>query len=163
MEKRIIEEAMKKMLLAAALIVIFGFRFCVGSGEKPHFVNISFTVWKSKMKPMEAAHMIHAPIQRACRDSWGHDLVSLDVSDRKPHNKLFEKDNLRFVLTAEYKDRLTIQVFEKDKEIFMFVHNRPSTIDYIFYDTDGHTYLVDLCYTVGNHPIGLLSPGILKK
>jgi len=67
------------------------------------------------------------------------------------------------VLTAEYKERLTTQVFERDKEIFMFVHNRPSTIDYIFYGTDGHTYLVELCYSIGNHPIGLLSPGILKK
>jgi hypothetical protein len=163
MAKRITEDIMKKTLLAAALIVIFGFRFCVGSGEEPHFMNISFAVWKSKMKPMEAAHMIHALIQRAYIDSWDHDLVSLDVSDRKPHEKFFEKDNFRFVLTAEYKERLTIQVFEKDKEIFMFVHNRPSTIDYVFYGTDGHTYLVELCYTVGNHPIGLLSPGILRK
>jgi len=143
---------MKKMLLATALMAIFGFRFCVGSGEEPHFVNISFTVWQSKMKPMEAAHMIHAPIPRVYRNSWNHDLVSLDVSDRKPH-----------ILTAEYKEQLTIQVFEKDKEIFMFVHNRPSTIDYIFYGTDGYTYLMELCYTIGNHPIGLVSPGILKK
>ncbi len=157
------EEVMKKILLAAALIVIFGFRFCVGSGEEPHFVNISFTVWQSKMKPAEAAHMIHTPIPRVYRDSWNHDLVSLDVSDRKPHKKFFEKDNLRFILTAEYKERLTIQVFEKDKEIFMFIHNRPSTIDYIFYGTDGYTYVMELCYTIGNHPIGLLSPGILKK
>ena len=163
MEKRITEEVMKKMLLATALMAIFGFRFCVGSGEEPHFVNISFTVWQSKMKPMEAAHMIHAPIPRVYRNSWNHDLVSLDVSDRKPHKKLFEKDNFRFVLTAEYKEQLTIQVFEKDKEIFMFVHNRPSTVDYIFYGTDGLTYLMELCYTIGNHPIGLLSPGILKK
>jgi len=159
---------MKKTLLAAVLIVIFGFRFCVRSGEEQHFVNISFTVWQTKMKPMGAAHIeagnrFNNPIPRVYRDSWNHDLVSLDVSDRKPQKKFFEKDNFRFVLTAEYRERLTIQVFEKDKEIFMFVHHRPSTIDYIFYDTDGHTYLVELCYTVGNHPIGLLSPGILKK
>jgi len=37
------------------------------------------------------------------------------------------------------------------------------SFDYIFYGTDGHTYLVELCYSIGNHPIGLLSPGILKK
>ena len=159
---------MKKMLLATALIVVFGFTSCAGSGEEPHYVNISFTVWQSKMKPMGAAHIeagnrINTPIPRVYRDSWNHDLVSLDVSDREPHIKFFEKDNFRFVLTAEYKERLTIQVFEKDKEIFMFVHNRPSTIDYIFYSTDGPTYLMEVCYTIGNHPIGLLSPGILKK
>lgn len=37
------------------------------------------------------------------------------------------------------------------------------SFDYIFYGTDGHTYLVELCYSIGNHPTGLLSPGILKK
>ena len=46
---------------------------------------------------------------------------------------------------------------------FTFVHKRPSTVNYVFCGTDDLTYLIELTYTIGNHPIGLLSPGILKN
>lgn len=163
MEKKIGEDAMKKMLWTTVLIVAIGLPSRASSGEGPLFVNISFTVWQSKTEPVKIARMINTPIPRVCRDSWNHDLVSLDVSDRKPKTKIFEKENFRFVLTAEYKDRLTIQVFEKEKELFRFVHNRPSTVNYIFYGSDHKTYLMEMTYTTDKHPIGLLSPGILKK
>jgi len=154
---------MKKMLIAVVMVLFF----CLGSwsetSEKPHYVNLSFAAWQSKWGPTETARMINTSIPIVLRDSWCHDLVSLDVSDRKPQIKVFEKEDFRFVLTAEYKAQLTIQVFEKEKELFRFVHNRPSTVNYIFYGSDHKTYLMEATYTADNHPIGLLSPGILKK
>jgi hypothetical protein len=73
-----------------------------------------------------------------------------------------EKDQFRFVLNAEPDSLLALQVFEEDKEMFRFVHTRPSAADYIFYGTDGLTYLMEVTYTEGNHRIGLVSLGILK-
>ena len=154
---------MKKMVLAAIMVLLIGLVSWPEIRRVPQYVNISFTLWQSEAEPMEIARMINTPIPRVYRDSWNHDLVSLDVSDRKSHTKILEKDNFRFVLTAEYRDRLTIQVFEKEKELFRFVYNRPSTVDTIFYGSDRKTYMMELTYTADNHPIGLLSPGILKK
>jgi hypothetical protein len=154
---------MKKSQIAMVLVLLFGIGSWSDTRRIPHYVNISFTLWQSKAEPLELAPMINTPIPRVYRDSWNHDLVSIDVSDRKSHTKILEKDNFRFVLTAEYKDRLTIQVFEKEDELFRFIHNRPSTVNYIFYGSDHKTYMIELTYTANNHPIGLLSPGILKK
>jgi hypothetical protein len=157
------EVPMKKMAMVVMMVLLLVLISRPETCEQQQYVNISFTVWKSKAEPTKIAQMIGTPIPRVYRDSWNHDLVSLDVSDRKSHTKILEKDNFRFVLTAEYRDRLTIQVFEKEKELFRFVYNRPSTVDTIFYGSDRMTYMMELTYTADNHPIGLLSPGILKK
>ena len=154
---------MKKMLIAAVTTLLFSLGSWPDMGGEPYYVNVSFAAWQSKRGPAETARMIHTPIPIVLRDSWCHDLVSLDVSGRKPQTKSFEKEGFRFVLTAEYKTKLTIQVFEKEKELFRFVHNRPSTVNYIFYGSDHKTYLMELTYTADNHPVGFLSPGILKK
>jgi len=156
---------MKKILIAVVMVLLFGLDLDSWSdmGGEPYYVNVSFAAWQSKRGPTETARLIHTPIPIVLRDSWCHDLVSLDVSDRKPQTKIFEKEDFRFVLTAEYKAHLTIQVFEKEKELFRFVHNRPSTVNYIFYGSDHKTYLMEVTYTADNHPVGLLSPGILKK
>ena len=154
---------MKKMIMIVTMVLSLSLSSWPETRRVPHYVNISFTLWQSKAEPMEMARMINTPIPRVYRDSWIHDLVSLDVSDRKSHTKILEKDNFHFVLTAEFKDMLTIQVIEKEKELFRFIHNRPSTVDYIFYGSDHLTYMIELTYTADNHPIGLLSPGILKK
>ncbi len=150
-------------MMIVTVVLLFTFGSWPETREERQYVNLNFTVWQSKTEPMELARMLNTPIPRVYRDSWNHDLVSLDVSDRRPHIKIFEKDNFCFVLTAEYKDRLTIQVFEKGKELFRFVHNKPSTVDYIFYGSDRMTYMMEVTYTADNHPIGLISPGILKK
>jgi hypothetical protein len=157
------EVTMKKTLTGVVIVLMFYLGSWPEMNGEPYYVNLSFAVWQSKRGPAETARMIHTPIPIVLKDSWCHDLVSLDVSDRKPQTKIFEKENFRFVLTAEYKDRLTIQVFEKEKELFRFVHNRPSTVNYIFYGSDHKTYLMEMTYTTDKHPIGLLSPGILKK
>ena len=154
---------MKKMLIAVVMVLFF----CLGSwsetSEKPHYVNLSFAAWQLENGAAEAVHKINTPIPEVFRDSWICDFVTLDVTDGKPSTKVVEKDGFRFVLTAKYKDRLTIQIIEKEKELFRFVHNRPSTVNYIFYGSDHKTYLMEATYTADNHPIGLLSPGILKK
>jgi hypothetical protein len=157
------EERMKKMTLVLTMIFVSALVSGAGMGVERQYVNVSFTLWQSKAEPEELARMINIPIPRLYRDSWHHDLVSLDVSDGKAHTKIFTKDKFRFVLTAEGENRLTLQVIEKNKEIFRFIHNRPSTADYIFYGSDHKTYMVELTYTKGNYPIGLLSPGIIKK
>lgn len=154
---------MKKILLSVLMILLFSLGVRPKMGSEPQYVNLSFAIWQSERGPAETARMIHTPIPIIFRDSWGHDLVSLDVSDCRPQTKIFAKENFRFVLTAEYRAQLTIQVFEKEKELFRFVHNRPSTVNYIFYGSDHKTYLMEVHYTADRHPIGLLSPGILKK
>lgn len=155
---------MKKRLLSVVMILLFSLGVRPKMGSEPQYVNLSFAVWKLKHRgPEGTARMIYTPIPIVLRDSWCHDLVSLDVSGRKPQTKIFVKENFRFILTVEYKAQLTIQVFEKEKELFRFVHNRPSTVNYIFYRSDHKTYLMEVTYTADSHPIGLLSPGILKK
>ena len=154
---------MKKTLLSMVMILLFGLGYWPEMSGEPNYINLSFTVWQSKRGPAEIARMIHTPIPMVLRDSWCHDLVSLDVSDRIPRTKIFAKENFRFILTADYKAQLTIQVFEKEKEFFRFVHNRPSTVNYIFYGSDHKTYLMEVTYSTGKNPIGLFSPGIQKK
>lgn len=154
---------MKKTLIAVVMVLLLGLGSWSETRGESYYVNLSFTVWQMENGAAEAVHRINTPIPEVFRESWICDFVSFDVSDRKAATKVVEKDGFRFVLTAEYKNRLTIQVFEKEKELFRFVHNRPSTVKYIFFGAGGQTYLIEATYTTGNHKIGLLSPGILKK
>jgi hypothetical protein len=154
---------MKKMIMTAMTILLFSFSWGLEGRREKRYVNLGFTVWKLEKGPSEAACRINTPIPEVFRESWICDFITFDVTDGTSAAKVVEKDGIRFVLTAEYRDRLTIQVFEKKQEILRLVHKRASTVDYIFYGADGLTYLMELTYTAGNHPIGLLSPGILKK
>jgi len=154
---------MKKILLTALLIVALGLPSWAGSGEERHYVNLSFTVWQLENGAAEAASRIDTQIPELLRESWICDFAAFDVTGGQPTTKVVEKDGFRLVMTAEYKAQLTIQVFEKEKELFRFVHNRPSTVDYIFYGSDNKTYMMEVTFTADNYPIGLLSPGILKK
>jgi hypothetical protein len=131
--------------------------------DERHYVNLSFIVWKLENGPTEAALRINTPIPEVLNESWVCDILSFDVSEGKPVSKIEEKDGFRFILTAEPNIKLTIQVYEKEKELFRFVHNRPSTVNTIFYSSDSRAYLIEATHTASNHPIGLLSPGILKK
>jgi hypothetical protein len=154
---------MKKTLTGVTIVLMS----CLGSWSETHeerqYVNLSFTVWQLKNGVAEAALRINTPIPEVLKESWICDFVSFDVTDGKAATKVVEKDGFQFVLTADYKDRLTIQVCEKKEEQFWFVHNRPSTVNYIFYGINSRTYLIEVTYTADNHPTGLLSPGILKK
>jgi len=157
------EVTMKKMMMIVTMVILFN----LGSWSEIHkerqYVNLSFTVWQLKNGVAEAVHRINTPIPEVFRESWICDFVAFEVSEGKATTKVVEKDGFRFVLTAEPNGKLTIQVFEKEKELFRFVHNRPSSVKYIFYGSDHMTYMMELTYTVDNHPIGLLSPGIMKK
>ncbi len=158
------EVRMKKAMTAAFLLAILvGMGLSREAREERQYANICFTVWQMKDGASEAARRIGTPIPEVFRESWTSDIFSLDVTEGKPAARIVEKDHYRFVLTAEPDNRLAIQVFEKDKEIFRFVHTRPSSADYIFTGTDGLTYLMEVTYSSGNHRIGLVSPGILKK
>ena len=154
---------MKKTAMALTTVLLLTLISWAEAIEERRYVNLSFTVWQLENGAKEAVNRINTPIPEVLRKSWICDFVSLDVTDEMATAKVVEKDSFRFVLSAEYKDMLTIQVFEKEKEIFRFIHNRPSTVDYIFYGADGMTYMIELTYTSNNHPIGLLSPGIQKK
>lgn len=154
---------MKKLAAAATLVILIGMSSSLEAREERKYANVCFTVWQMKDGASEAARRIGTPIPEVFKESWISDIFSLDVTEGKPAAKIVEKDRFRFVLTAEHDSRLDIQVFEKNKEIFRFVHIRPSAADYIFYGTDGLTYLMEVTYTEGNHRIGLVSPGILKN
>ena len=87
------EDRMKKMLIAAVTVLLFSFGSWPKISGEPYYVNLSFAVWQSKRGPADTARMIYTPIPIVLRDSWCHDLVSLDLSGRKPQIKIFEKEN----------------------------------------------------------------------
>jgi hypothetical protein len=154
---------MKKMLITMVAVLWFSLGSWSGTHEDRQYVNLNFTVWKLEKGVKEAIQRINTPIPEIFRESWIYKIISFDVTDGKAATKAVEKDGLRFVLIAKPKGKLTIQVHELGKELFKIVHNRPSTVDTIFYDSKNQTYLVEVTYTADDHPIGLLSPGILKK
>ena len=154
---------MKKMLTVMVAVFLFGLGSLSETHEERQYVNLSFTVWQLKNGVAEAARRINTPIPEVFRESWICDFAGLDITYGKAATRVVEKDGFRFVLTAELKEKLTIQVFEKEKELFQFIHNRPSTVDYIFYGSDHKTYLMEITYTADNHPTGLFPPGIRIK
>ncbi|UCE41447.1 MAG: hypothetical protein JSV17_00180 [Candidatus Aminicenantes bacterium] len=154
---------MKKTLTAMVMVLVFSFFSWSEIREEQRYVNLSFTVWQLENGAAEAAQRINTPIPEVVRESWINDFVTFDISDGNAPAKIVEKDGFRFVLTAEYENRLTIQVYEKEKELFRLIHNRPSAAVYIFFGSDRKTYMMELNHTADNHPIGPLSPGIQRK
>jgi hypothetical protein len=157
------EDTMKKMLLTTVMVLLISLVSWPETRQERHYVNLSFTVWKLKNGPSEALRRINTPIPEVFRESWICDFMAFDVTQGKPASRELNKDGLRFVLTAEPHGKLTIQVYEREKEVFRFVHNRPSTVNTIFYGANSRSYLIEATHTAGSHPIGLVSPGILKK
>jgi len=154
---------MKKMLVTTLMVLSVILGSWTETRKESRYVNLSFTVWKLENGLSEAARRINTPIPEVLRESWIYDFMALDVTEEKTVKRAIEKEGLRFVLTAEEAGRLTIQVYEKEKEVLRFVHSRPSTVNTIFYDTDSRAYLIEAFHTVNNHPIALVSPGIMKK
>ncbi len=157
------EDRMKKIQVAMVMAIFIGLGSWAGSLKERHYVNLSFTVWQLESGPSEAVHRLNTPIPEVLRESWICEILAFDVTDGNPAAKRLEKDGIRFVLTAEPNARLTIQVYEKENERFRFVHCRPSTVNTIFYGAGSRTYLIEATHTADNHPLGLVSPGILKK
>jgi hypothetical protein len=162
-ETQILEGTMKKMLVTTLMVLSVSLGSWTESRKESRYVNLSFTVWKLENGPSEAARRINTPIPEVLRESWICDFMVLNVTEEKTVTRAMEKEELRFVLTAEEAGRLIIQVYEKEKEVLRFAHNRPSTVNTIFYDIYGRTYLIEATHTVNDHPIALVSPGILKK
>jgi hypothetical protein len=162
-ETQILEDTMKKMLVTTLMVLSVILGSWTETRKESRYVNLSFTVWKLENGLSEAARRINTPIPEVLRESWIYDFMALDVTEEKTVKRAIEKEGLRFVLTAEEAGRLTIQVYEKEKEVLRFVHSRPSTVNTIFYDTDSRAYLIEAFHTVNNHPIALVSPGIMKK
>lgn len=131
--------------------------------ETRSYMNLAFTVWHLEYGLSEAAQKVSAPIPQVFKESWINDFIHFDLSRKKPETKVIEKESIRFVITAEQDQSLTIRVIEEGKDRFIFTHSRPSTANYLFYGLDGRTHFIKACYSIDNHPIGLLSPGIRKK
>ena len=154
---------MRKVIGITILAITLGFGSWIVAAKKSYYGNLSFTVWKLEKGPEEILQIIGAEISKVIRDSWIHTMFSLDVSDGNPHTKILERDGFRFILTMRYKNRLDIQIFEKDKEKFIFHHKRSSTARYIFYDEESKGYLIEAVFTGGDNRIGLIGPGISIK
>ena len=154
---------MKKMMLATVMVLLIVLGSLTETHEERHYVNLTFTVWKLENGPSDFARRINTPIPEVLRESWICNFMSFDVTDGKPSSRELIKEGLRFVLTAEIEGRLTILAYEKEKELFRFVHHRPSTVNTLFYGADSRAYLIEATHTADNHPMGLVSPGILKK
>lgn len=154
---------MKKMTMTVMTLLLL----ILLAGAEPHgerqYANLSFTVWQLENGAKEAVNRINTPIPEVFRESWIYEFVSMDITDGAAVNKVVKKDGLRFVLTAGTNNKLSIQVLEKENELLQIVLSRPSTVDTIFYGSGNRPYLIESTYTTGNHPIGILSPGIVKK
>ena len=154
---------MKKMTMVVMTVLLLSLISWAEAIEERKYVNVSFTVWQLENGAKEAALRINTPIPEVFQESWIYEFAALDISAGKAATKAVEKNGLRFDLIAEPNEKLSIQVLEKEIELFKTVHSKPATVDTIFYGSGCKTYLMELTYTAGNHPIGLLSPGIKKK
>ena len=157
------EVSMKKMAMALMTLLLLTLISWADAIEERKYVNVSFTVWKLENGAKKAALRINTPIPEVFRESWIYEFVSMDITEGKAVTKAMEKDGLRFVLTAEPNKKLAIHVIEKEKDLLRIVLCRPSTIDTIFYGSGCKTYMIELFYSADDHPIGVFSPGIMKK
>jgi hypothetical protein len=157
------EETMKKLTIIVMIILTFGLTLLSEIPEKRQYVNLSFTVWKLESGPSEAILRINTPIPKVLRESWICHFMAFDVTQGKAVSRELNRDEFRFILTAEPNAKLTIQVYEREKEEFRFVHNRPSTVNTIFYGANNRAYLIETTHTAADHPLGVFSPGISKK
>jgi hypothetical protein len=154
---------MKKKNLALIVVFFWGLASQAETQKEPLYINLSFTVWQLENGFEEAVYRVNTPVPKVFKESWIYDFIAFDISGKKPVTKTIEKETTRFVLTAEHNHHLTIRVFEKEKERFSFTHNRPSTANYFFYGENNRPCFIEVFYSVNSNPIGLLSPGIIKK
>ncbi len=153
---------MKRIALTAAMILALGFGIWGSCSKKPAYGNISFSVWRLDSDYGNLNSAIKAPVEKSIKESWIFETVSFISADKDTNKKAFTKKDLTFYLIMESDEGLLIKISEKGEHRFTFKHHKASSASYIFHGIDFVPYLIRVTFTTGDHPIGIIGPGIRK-
>lgn len=156
---------MKKPALVILLIIsLLPSAAAMEKDSSPLYANIHITLWKLEMGPSEAAERLSTPIPRVYTESFLSSSYSLDLSDGNSHNRSLAKEDVHIHLNMNTPCRMaSFRVTKKGKERLHLIISNSASHHSIFYDEDSQAYLLDVGVTFSSHPIGLLSPGILRR
>ena len=160
--KGIKEAEMKRMFLTAVILMLFGFCIYGESVEKPRYGNIFLSVWRLDADYGNITTAINAPIEKTIKESWLFESIILELDKPNSPEKIITKDSFKFHISAEANGMLLITISENTRNILSFKHHRPSSAEYILYGSDFVPYLINVTFTVNDHPIGIIGPGIRK-
>jgi len=154
-----------KMKIFLALVLSL-MAFSLLSAEENHpkqlYANLVFTVFELDDVKTDIASKIDIPIPEVYTQSWIHTHVSFDIADGTARKKVINKEEYRFILSADSEKNLSIQIMHKNQDRFYFEHRQPSTAHYIFYGPDNRVFLMEVLFTTANHRMGPIGPGIRK-
>lgn len=151
---------MKRMFLSLVILILFGFGLWGESIEKPEYGNILLSVWRLDADHRNITPAINATIEKTIKESWLFESVVLDLSEKNSHAKIISKGSFKYQISVESNKTLLINISENNRNIFTFKHMRPSSAKSIFYGSDFVPYLVNVTFTVNDHPVGIIGPGI---
>jgi len=160
--KGIKEAEMKRTFLTAVILMLFGFSIWGESNEKPRYGNIFLSVWRLDSDYGNITTAITSPIENTIKESWLFESIVLELDKPNSREKIITKDSFKFNVSVEANGMLLITISENTRNILSFKHHRPSSAEYILYGSDFAPYLINVTFTVNDHPIGIIGPGIRK-
>jgi len=154
----------KKSILAIGIMctVLSVTQWAEKKTDHPQYANIFITVWQLENDHSDFLSKLQAPIPEVYAESWLYSSFYQDISDGELRTKSLEKEKFRFDLTTGKPDELTIQVWETGKVIFKNIHQRSSTLRTIFYDSSSRPFLLEVCFSCSDHPVGIFGIGPRK-
>lgn len=153
---------MKRMFSTAVLLMLFVFCIWGESYEKPRFGNIFLSVWRLDTDYGNISAAITSPIKKTIKESWLFESIVLDLDKPNSPEKIITKERFKFHVSVKSDGILLITISENSRNILTFKHHRPSSAEYILYGSDFAPYLINVTFTVDDHPIGIIGPGIRK-
>ena len=141
---------------ALAVLILVG-AIGMGAAEEPQrFANVSFTFWKAGSG---AGGIIGF---RELREVLIGDTLSIPLAGSEAASRVIEKEGYRFVLSVESKEGLVIDIFRGGAALHGIRMAGPSGSEFIFYDGNSRKHGIDVTFTVNDHRIGMVSPGIRR-
>lgn len=155
---------MKKYILLTAILVIFyGDGFSINKEEYKEY-NLFFSVSKCLYSEKKRIDSVAYDVQKTLVEEIN---IKINSIDKKPYLKNYVTEDFVFNVILTFEDFLTIRVYEKGIEIFMFKQNKNSTVRYIFYDKNSKPYLIEAGLSISIGAIGAAMPrppfGLCKK
>lgn len=160
--KGIKEAEMKRTFLTAVILMLFGFCICGESVEKPRYGNIFLSVWRLDADYGNITTAIIAPIEKTIKESWLFESIILELDKPNSSEKIITKESFKFHFSVKSDGILVITISENNRNILSFKHYRPSSAEYILYGSDFAPYLINVTFTLNDHQIGIIGPGIRK-
>ncbi len=155
---------MKKEIFPVLVLSLAAFCSLILNAENPDrlYANCVITVFKLDNLEGDVVSKLKMPIPEVYTKSWLHTSLSLDITAEKPQIEMLEKEDLSFILSAESPGKLSIKVMDKNQARFSFEHCNPSSAHYIFFGPNSRAYLMKVVFTVADHRMGPMGPGIKR-